>query len=140
MTTRIRSIRVLVALLITALVAGAVIIASRGPGLEVSPAHFFQARPQVTIHRDGKVFSGRIKSKRARCKAGRRVTLVKVRKGISDKIVARTRTGPRGRWKIRRPRPRGRFYAVIPRKQGSGYGHRHLCRKDRSRTTRRARG
>jgi hypothetical protein len=140
MTPKIRIVRVVATLLIAAVMATAVVLGSRGRGLQFSPAHFFQARPQVTIHRDGKVFSGRIKSRRPRCKANRRVTLVKSRRGISDKIVGRTRTGPRGRWRIRRPRPRGRFYAVIPRKQGSGYGHRHLCRKDRSRRTKRARG
>jgi hypothetical protein len=100
-------------------------------------AHFFTASPKVTIHRVGKRFYGRIKSRYPGCKQDRKVRLVRVREGISDRVVATTRTGPRGRWSIRRRRPRGSYYAVIERKRKRYYRHGHTCRKDRSRATRR---
>jgi hypothetical protein len=104
---------------------------------EVAKAHRFVAEPQVTIHRIGKKFYGRIKTKRGKCRRHRRVTLIKARRGISDVILARDRTNRKGRWKIkRRRRPQGRFYAVISKRVRSNYGHFHKCRRDRSRTLR----
>jgi hypothetical protein len=100
-------------------------------------AHFFTASPKVTIQRVGKRFYGRIKSRYPGCKQDRKVRLVRVREGISDRVVATTRTGPRGKWSIRRRRPQGSYYAVIPRKRKRYYRHGHTCRRDRSRATRR---
>jgi hypothetical protein len=100
-------------------------------------AHRFDADPAVTIHIKKRKFYGRIKSGFGKCKRNRRVSLIRARPGISDLIVARTRTGSQGRWRVeRRRRPRGRFYARIYRKHKRSYGHSHRCRRDRSRTIR----
>jgi hypothetical protein len=104
---------------------------------DYAPAHRFTANPAVRINYKKKTFFGRIASRRARCRRNRRVTLIKARRGISDLIVARTRTGRRGRWRVeRRRRPHGRFYARIYRRVPRSYGHVHRCRADESRRLR----
>jgi hypothetical protein len=101
----------------------------------VAHAHRFTANPSITIHKKGRTFFGRVKSRHPTCKMHRRVTLVRARRVLSDIIVARDSTNEFGKWRIKRPRrPHGRFYAIIPKKVRTSYGHSHTCRYDRSRT------
>jgi hypothetical protein len=100
---------------------------------DTAGAHSFSATPQVRIHFKKGRFYGRIASHRLPCKRNRQVTLLRARRGISDIIVGRTRTGPLGRWKIPRRNPHGRYYAKIYRKVATSYGHNHRCAGDQSR-------
>ncbi|MFN2489545.1 MAG: hypothetical protein ABR529_07380 [Actinomycetota bacterium] len=107
----------------------------------VADAHTFRTASKVSLHKSGKTFYGKVRSKRPRCKRNRVVTLVKARRGISDKVIKRDRTNAKGRWKIKRQaRSKGRFYVVVSKRIGTtgyaGEDHLHKCKRDTSRTIR----
>jgi hypothetical protein len=102
-----------------------------GPNLDdcvqkaVSPGGGGRATSAVTIR--GK-FRGRVKSSLGACRRGRRVLVKKVRPG-RDATVGTDRANRRGKWRVRKPNARGRFYAQV-RKNAQ-------CRGDRSKIVRR---
>jgi hypothetical protein len=91
----------------------------------VSPGGGGRAASAVTIR--GK-FRGRVKSSLGACRRGRRVLVKKVRSG-PDATVGTDRANRRGKWRVRKPNARGRFYAQV-RKNAQ-------CRGDRSKIVRR---
>jgi hypothetical protein len=140
-----RSTSVLAVLVIAAVLAFTLFSVVQDLRSNSAQAHTRRARSRVTIRYKGRLdrFQGRVVSRRARCERRRLVLLVKARRGISDRVIDRDRTNRRGRWRIPRRRPRGRFYAIVVRRLSTtGYGpgpHRHICKRDRSRTIRRPR-
>jgi hypothetical protein len=102
---------------------------TRGPTLRTSPAHKFRTQSRVTIHRKGQRFFGRVRSVRPGCRRSRKIVLVKTRGVLSDLIVQRKRTGPRGKWSIRvQDPPSGGYYARVIKRGRPGYLHYHRCR------------
>jgi hypothetical protein len=93
------------------------------------PAHKFRVGSRVTIHRKGQRFFGRVRSVRRKCRRARKIVLVKTRGVLSDLIVQRKRTGPRGKWSIRvQDSPSGGYYARVIKRGRPGYLHYHRCR------------
>jgi hypothetical protein len=127
-----------IAALMTAILLGSTVFSTaRYLGWGVAGAHERKTRTVAGINYSQKRFFGRVNSRRPRCERRRRVALIKERKGISDRVVATTRSNRRGRWSIRvKRRPRGRFYVVVARRaRTTGYApgpHLHVCRRDRS--------
>jgi hypothetical protein len=120
------------------------VVAALGLALAaVAAAHVFTASPSLSI---GKVPAGvtapgtriivfgKIHSGRALCKANRNVRLFRVRPG-ADRLLATDVTDREGEYSFAlRPRGDRRVYTRISRLFQSSYGHRHVCRADRSRT------
>jgi hypothetical protein len=113
----------------------------RDLGSNVARAHNVKTPSKVTIRYNAnkKKFHGRVKADRRACRRNRRVTLVRARRGISDKVVKRDRTNKRGRWSIKRKRrSKGRFYVVVAKRvRRTGYQpgpHKHKCKRDFSPT------
>jgi hypothetical protein len=90
-------------------------------------------KPKIdsTITIKGK-FRGKVKSAKGKCRKNRTVILKKVRPG-SDKTVGTDKTNAQGKWKIKRPNAKGRFYAKAQRKETL----KLICRKARSKTVKR---
>lgn len=111
----------------------------------VAAAHVWTASPRLTIGKvpsgtidrgDRVVIFGRIRSGRAFCKRNRVVSLFRVRSG-PDRFVRRDITDREGEYRfILRLRRDRAFYTRIGRLVHTSYGHRHVCRSDRSRTIR----
>ena len=113
------------------LVAGLTILAMA----PVAQGHTFNAPSTVTIDYDGRNFYGSVASARRSCTRGRKITLFKQRPG-RDRRVAFDTTNRSGNYRIHRPRARGRFYVKVARRASGGYGHSHVCGRDRSPTRR----
>lgn len=60
-------------------------------------------------------FKGNVRSPESACENGRNVSLRKKRQG-PDRTVGSTISRRNGAWSIREPRPKGRYYAVAPRR------------------------
>lgn len=71
-------------------------------------------------------FSGRVGSNVSDCEIDRRV---KVRKHTSAgfKVVGRTRSNAKGRWRLSKPNAAGEFSAVIVARSETTSGHEHEC-------------
>ena len=98
-----------------------------GPTAAVQ-AHSKSWASRVTIGYGGKTFSGTVSSPKAKCAAGRRVTLVKAGRGV----IASTTTNSSGGWSIRKPKANGSYRARVANRFRSSYAHFHECRGDRS--------
>lgn len=96
--------------------------------------HAFTDESTVTIDYDGTNFYGSVSADHRTCKRNRTVRLYKVRKNRRDAIVGMDTTGFNGNYRMHKPRAKGRYYTVVARKVSGGYGHSHVCRKDRSPT------
>ncbi|MGH2787900.1 MAG: TolB family protein [Actinomycetota bacterium] len=81
-------------------------------GNDLSEGSLLRRDSTTTIRYRNGAFRGRVASDARRCVADRTVWLKKARPG-RDRTVDRTKTGPRGHWKIARANPDGRYYAVI---------------------------
>ena len=57
-------------------------------------------------------FHGKVRSKADVCVSDRKVRLFKVRKG-DDKVLGKTRTNMKGKWKIRKTEKPGVYYAKV---------------------------
>lgn len=77
-------------------------------------------------------FFGAVRSPNGKCKKGRDVVLKKDRRKGKDPIVGSTVSKRKGKWRIREPRARGRYYAKAKPRKLSGI----LCEAGRSKTIR----
>lgn len=109
-------------------------LASLGLLAPVTPAagHAFTDGSTVTINYDGRGFYGSVAADHRSCKRNRTVRLYKVRRNRRNAIVGVDTTGYHGNYRIHKPRAKGRYFTVVARKAGGGYGHSHVCRSDRS--------
>ena len=78
-------------------------------------------------------FAGAVRSDENECESGRRVTLKKKRPG-PDQKVGQTVTNQRGRWEIRVPDAKGRYYAKTPKQSVTSDEGRVVCGGARSAT------
>lgn len=79
-------------------------------------------------------FVGKVNSDRASCERGRVVALRKQKPG-KDKVVGRTLTNRRGKWRVSKAEPRGRYYAKV-RRSTAGSTDNIICTGDRSKAIR----
>ena len=112
---------------------GRIVVLALAGALSLGPTAAVQAHSKswvsrVTIGYGGKTFSGTVSSAKAKCVAGRRVTLVKAGKGV----IASTTTNSSGGWSIRKPKANGSYRARVANRFRGSYGHFHECRGDRS--------
>lgn len=97
-----------------------------------SSAHFDVGTTSTTINHDGTAFFGQVTSNRRRCKRGRAVRLIKLRRNRPNRVIARDTSNRFGNWRIKRPRANGRFRVRIRYVRTVSYGHNHRCRATRS--------
>jgi hypothetical protein len=81
-------------------------------------------------------FRGRLFSSKRRCETFRLVRLFKVKRG-KDKKIGQDQANGQGRWRIRKPNAKGRFYVRVARKEFTQGGNLHICLKGRSGRVRR---
>jgi hypothetical protein len=81
-------------------------------------------------------FAGAVSSGNNRCKAARRVTVKRVKRG-KDATVGKDRTNRRGKYRVGERNPDGRYYAKVARKSFAGRNNTTIvCKGARSRTIR----
>ncbi|MDP9067853.1 MAG: Ig-like domain-containing protein [Actinomycetota bacterium] len=86
----------------------------------------------IRYDRDARAFKGAIGSDRKACQTGRTIILKKVTPG-PNRVIGRDASNRFGNWRINKARARGRFYAVVLRKQTTGRRGAELnCLRDRS--------
>ena len=105
------------------------------PGLLLAEAHSFTAGSHVSIHysQAHHRFHGGVTSHRPICESGRTVDVFRRRPG-PDRLIGSDITGAQGHWRVHRAHPHGLFYAKVLRSSSGGYGHSHVCLRDRSTT------
>ncbi|HSI79196.1 MAG TPA: hypothetical protein VK919_00965 [Solirubrobacterales bacterium] len=104
-------------------------------GVEVATPHTakYDSRVRITGYIDNQSFLGRVGSERKACKRKRLVTVWKRNPGAMDGPVGTARSNRKGIWAISAPSaPSGRYYATVKRRVIGGAGHRHVCKRDRS--------
>jgi hypothetical protein len=111
----------------------------------VAGAHQFTDNTNLTIHKNHPnpydkdetvIFKGKANADHKFCRKHRRVSLFKKRPG-PDRFIESDITGGRGRYKVVWESARlgtHRFYTKVKPKVGGQHPHRHVCRRDTSRT------
>lgn len=113
----------------------AVLALALATGVEVATPHTakYDTRVRITGYIDNQSFLGRVGSERKACKRKRLVTVWKRNPGAMDGPVGSARSNRRGIWAVSAPNaPSGRYYATVKRRVTGGTGHRHVCKRDRS--------
>lgn len=115
--------------------ATVVCVVAIGPAAQVASAHVFQSESRTRHFRyEDKKFKGRVKSPRPACES-RKVVIKKVVDG-RNRVVGSDETNDEGKFRVRKPNARGRYYAKVRGKANGSYGHSHICRAARSDTIR----
>src|SRR6266516_4830643 len=92
----------------------------------MAPAATKKVRTKITIGHSGSRLTGKVKSRKATCRKGRRVVVYR-----GSRAVGRTKSSRRGKWHVNLgANAHGRFHAVAKKKK-----HRNLvCKAAKSRT------
>lgn len=88
-----------------------------------------------TIRYANGTFKGRVRSAKPGCRRGRVVTVKRKKRG-ADTVIGSNKTNRRGVWKVRHPRAKGRYYAVVKRKRFASGDQTVVCKQGRSRAKR----
>ena len=99
-------------------------------------AHSFTADSAVSLGYGADTFRGDLDSGRDACERSRSVTVFKITQDGDVRRVGTDRTNREGNWTVPTdPQPdHGRYFARARGRSTGGYGHRHRCAGDRSRT------
>jgi hypothetical protein len=96
-------------------------------GFEVASAHKFNAKTTAKITSGGPDGAeGKVGSKRAVCKPGRKVKLFRLKSGRDD-LIGWSFTNDEGRWELASQLVAGKYYAVVTRRREGSGAHEHIC-------------
>ena len=93
----------------------------------------YDTRVRISGYVDNTSFLGRVGSERKACKRKRRVTVWRRNPGVMDAPVGTARSNGKGIWAVSAPAaPPGRYYATAKKRVLPKPGHRHVCKRARS--------